>query len=56
MAIKLPLTTLGEAIEQRESVQGEREKDACFLPETEREAIHVQSGAGRRHFAEHVLG
>lgn len=56
MTIKLPLTTLGEAIQQRESVQGEREKDARFPPETEREAIHVQAGAGSRHFAEHVLG
>lgn len=58
MTIKLPLTTLGEPIQQRESVQGEREreKDARFPPETEREAIHVQAGAGSRHFAEHVLG
>lgn len=54
--IKLPLTTLGEAIEQRESVQGEREKDTRFLPETEREVIHVPLEDGSRHFAGHVLG
>lgn len=42
--IKLPLTPLGEAIEQREDVQGEREKDARFLTETERKAIHAMVG------------
>ena len=40
----------------REKMFREREKDARFLPETEREAIHVQSGAGSRHFAEQVWG
>lgn len=42
MTIELPLTTLGEAIEQRENVQGERERRMLvFVTETEREAIHV---------------
>lgn len=41
MTRNLPSTALGEAIEQRQNVQGEREKDARFLTETEREAIRV---------------
>lgn len=51
LAIKLPLTTLGEAIEQREKMLGEREREMMALWLANREAICVFEGIGRRHFA-----